>query len=278
MGMRSSAMRSGYICFGKEKCFDSISIYRGTKKLLFLLLWRKENPSLDVHCNVYLPWKSQTQSNRKHVTLCSWAKGGKKKKRWMVVEKISNFIQTGYTAKRKDDHLNPLDDKTSASGVRRKSPSCWNVLSTWEQGAGQLCKWWKDGLTEQLHCDEVTSDSQMLLSATVTLTMLMWGVGDAWAAEAEQEMIRNTGGKNPCWAYLADFFERKALWATSLSRTRGEQHLLRFTFVVGDITGASRARKGLASNILKLYLQTIFVIRFKLCLRCEVVLGGSLVK
>lgn len=196
----------------------------------------------------------------------------------MVVEQISDFIQTGYTAKRKDDHFNPLDDKTSASGVRRKSPSCWNVLSTWEQGAGQLCKWWKDGLTEQLHCDEVTSDSQMLLSATVTLTMLMWGVGDAWAAEAEQEMIRNTGGKNPCWAYLADFFERKALWATSLSRTRGEQHLLRFTFVVGDITGASRARKGLASNILKLYLQTIFVIRFKPCLRCEVVLGGSLVK
>lgn len=141
--------------------------------------------------------KFLTQGNSKHVThcraLCQMCMSKKMNSNGADIR----YYTDGKQSKEKEDHLRltimQLQDKASVSWVWQKSLLLNCLVNLGDGSRAELCKQRKDGLTVQLHCDEVRADSQMLVSVTVTQTTWRGVV----VAEAKQEMIRNTGGKSP---------------------------------------------------------------------------------
>lgn len=167
-----------------------------------------------------LLWKSQVADTMQVCSLCQT----RVSKRWITMPRISDITQTGSRAKEKEDHLSltvfQLQDETSVSGVRQKTPFSPNCLVNPEvvRAGAELCKRRRD----EANCT----------------TSLWWGQsgftdvsersgypdGMEWRGfiEAEQEMIRNIlGGANHlrCWdeakflkTVLPNNFH-KAVWA-----------------------------------------------------------------
>lgn len=167
-----------------------------------------------------LLWKSQVADTMQVCSLCQT----RISKRWITMPRISDITQTGSRAKEKEDHLSltvfQLQDETSVSGVRQKTPFSPNCLVNPEvvRAGAELCKRRRD----EANCTTSLWWGQSGFTDVSERSGYPDGVEWRGFIEAEQEMIRNIlGGGKPSemlrWSKIPQNCAPKQLSQGSLS-------------------------------------------------------------